>query len=72
MTLRQHMKALHPRVRLARSNADLIKQHCKEHHQFATSHTHGGTKHGGGPNDRPAGWKTGEDVVMNPPVRSFR
>lgn len=73
MTIRQHMQELHPHVRLARSNADVVRQHMQEHYRYLPNHWHnsGHGPKGLGAHDRPAGWKTGEDVVMNAPVRRY-
>lgn len=73
MSLRQHVKALHPKIKPARSNADLEKQHAKEHHQYFSGHdhvdpvvgSHGNPgKMGSNKSERPRGWKTGEDTIM--------
>ena len=63
--LREHMRTLHPRVKLPRSNEDLAKAHMRDHHYFApTNHRHEGANRG--PGDRPEGWRTGEGVVITP------
>jgi hypothetical protein len=62
MSLRQHMRELHPNAPLPRSNDDLIREHMRQHWRFRTSHIHAGANLG--PGDRPPGWTTGEDVVM--------
>jgi hypothetical protein len=36
--------------------------HAEQHHRYRTSHWHEGVNLG--PGDRPAGWRTGEDVIM--------
>lgn len=63
MTLRDHMKAYHPKAQPRRSNADLAAEHARQHHRytFALDHHHGGSR---GADDRPPGWYTGADVVM--------
>jgi len=68
-TLRQHMAALHPRLVAARSNADLARQHGRDHHHRATSHWHEEDNAGnlvgpGSDRRRPSGWVTGLGVVM--------
>ena len=62
MSLRKHMKELHPNAKLPRSNADLIREHKRQHHQLSPNHIHAGVNLG--PDQRPPGWTTGEDVVM--------
>ena len=61
MTLRQHMKEMHSQLKLPRSNADLMRLHQKQHHQYRLSHFHEGVNLG--PGDRPSGWKTGEGAI---------
>jgi len=59
-TLRQHMRDMHPKNRpMPRSNEDLIREHKRQHWQLRLNHTHGPTT---GPDDRPPGWTTGQDV----------
>lgn len=69
MTLREHMRELHPNVKLPRSNADLIKLHKTLHWRYWLSHTHGATS---GPSDRPVGWTTGGDVELRKERRGHR
>lgn len=62
MSLRRHMRELHPTVSRPRSNADLVREHRNQHHRYQLNHSHAGANTG--PGDRPVGWTTGEDVVM--------
>lgn len=73
--LREHVRGHHPRLRPARSNNDLARQHAREHYHYRCDHTHGpaaaetnaGPLIGPGSKDRrPAGWYTGEDAEMRP------
>jgi len=61
-TLLMHIRSEHKRQPSARLTlAELQRWHAREHHQYYCSHYHEGTNLG--PNDRPAGWYTGEDAV---------
>jgi hypothetical protein len=70
--LRAHVRAMHPRMPMRRANADLAREHAREHHRLACSHTHGPVASADntgplvGPGSklrRPAGWYTGRDAV---------
>lgn len=60
-SLRRHLRERHGRLfrGVPRSNAACEAQHASEHHRLSLSHHHGPTS---GPDDRPPGWTTGEDV----------
>lgn len=71
MTPRQalvaHLEEWHPRglrrdhVPTNRSMAWLVTWHMRQHHRYATNHTHAGPNLG--PDQRPPGWYTGADPV---------
>jgi hypothetical protein len=68
MSLREHVRAFHPRITpLPRSNRDVVREHRHEHHQLTTDHKHAGKNDGPniGPGRRPAGWTSGADVVLH-------
>jgi len=64
--LRAHVRAMHPKMRLARSNASLSHLHAADHHRRYGSHWHGPNANLG-PHSRPAGWYTGQDVHLREP-----
>ena len=66
--LRQHMAALHPQAKRARSNTDLARQHARIHHRLHCNHTHeednaGALAGPGSDRRRPSGWQTGGGVL---------
>jgi hypothetical protein len=63
MTLREHMRELHPHAPNRRSNDDLANYHGQLHHQFSGAQDHYHTGPNRGPDERPPGWRTGDDVV---------
>lgn len=60
-TLRDHLRKRHGQVTVPRANEHAIKMHHRLHHRLTWSHIHTGGM-GRGPDDRPEGWTTGEDV----------
>lgn len=67
LTLRDHVRLHHPRMRpVPRSNEDLALTHATDHHRFATTHIHG-PEANTGPAGRPEGWRTGGHVTMRGP-----
>jgi hypothetical protein len=74
MSLRQHVKDMHPRLKNRRALADLERDHAKDHHHYRSGHVHNDPDVGpfgqpprmGMPDEhtRPRGWKTGEDVEV--------
>jgi hypothetical protein len=64
-TLRAHVHELHQRISpVPRDEEALVRAHGHDHHHYGGSHHHGPTA---GPHARPAGWRTGEGVVMREP-----
>jgi hypothetical protein len=60
--LREHVKAMHPRLSLRRKQADLSRDHAEQHYRYSPNHYHAGENLG--PSKRPSGWYTGEDAVL--------
>lgn len=58
-----HIDAMHrrklPRKRM--SYQELGQWHAAQHHHYLNNHVHAGVNLG--PDNRPAGWRTGADVV---------
>lgn len=61
MSLREHVKAMHPKLPLRRATKDLEREHGRAHHRLMPNHYHEGVNTG--PDQRPRGWRTGEDAV---------
>lgn len=64
-TLWAHVRAHHSARRQPSPRLTLVqlqRWHAKEHHRLSPNHNHGMTT---GPNDRPAGWFTGENTIPN-------
>lgn len=61
--LREHVRKFHPKITLrGQSDAHVARAHGGDHFHFGnTTHHHGPN---GGPNARPAGWRTGGGVVL--------
>jgi hypothetical protein len=70
ISLRDHVKELHPRLTNRRKLSDLAHDHGNDHHRHGpvgTGHVHNDPEAGTvgpGANRRPRGWTTGEDVEM--------
>jgi hypothetical protein len=70
--LAKHLLEYHPRVKISTRDTfeALGKKHSHEHHHMTvTSHYHDGPNRG--PNERPAGWKTGFGVIITPPRKGY-
>lgn len=52
------------------SHEKLQSWHARQHHRFATNHYHEGDQ--GDPDNRPAGWYTGEGAVAKLSKKQFR
>ena len=59
--LRAHIRAMHPWINPRRSLVLLERDHAHEHHRYLPNHYHAGTNLG--PDQRPPGWRTGEDAI---------
>lgn len=59
-----HLTERHPHLYFPKSSTldNLQNVHKRAHHRYSVDHDHAGSNTGAG--DRPAGWKTGGDVVM--------
>lgn len=61
--LRDHMREWHPKMKLPRAEAALIRAHMEQHHRYTPrSHRHDGPNRG--PSERPEGWRTGGGVIV--------
>lgn len=79
MSIREHVREKHPRLRMRRSNEDLAREHARDHHRYHGDHTHGpvASETNTGPlvgqnteMRRPIGWYTGENVLPRGDKRS--
>lgn len=62
MTLRQHVREMHPNMVLRRAHVDLVRDHARMHYRHSPNHYHAGANLGR-PEQRPDGWYTGDDAV---------
>lgn len=64
MSIRDHVKAEHPRLKLRRSNRDLAREHGRAHlHSRFLHHYHGEAELKNRGTGHVPGWTTGEDMV---------